>query len=45
MNADLMEAHKGVTITLGKKERKPRVVNTKTFFIVKKGTKKAKAIS
>lgn len=33
MSPDLLEAHKGIEITLGKKERKPRPVNTKTFFI------------
>lgn len=42
MNADLMDAHKGIEITLGKKERKPRAVNTKTFFISKKGNRKSK---
>ena len=33
MNADLIEAHKGIQITLGKKALKPKPVNTKTFFI------------
>jgi hypothetical protein len=36
MNADLIEAHKGIQITLGKKDVKPRPINTKTFFIKKR---------
>ena len=33
MNADLLDAHRGIQITLGKKTLKPKPVNTKTFFI------------
>lgn len=39
MNEDLIEAHKGIEITLGKKPSKPRPIDTKKFFLQKSKSK------